>query len=185
MLGPPDRGGLEAQKLAKIAESKRPLERRRWLGYWQGSSQPRRRRERDSPGCVDIQRQCGPLRMSARSGRQSTSGTSALLELRLKWACSPICPPRVCASSSREQSFSLVHCLWLAWRCFVGFFGFGLARSLGFMWGMFLCPCGSGFGIPKLVRRAGSHAPYRPGRIDIARLCFRGQKPRACGRETT
>ena len=130
-------------------------------------------------------RHCGPLRIWAGSGPQSSSRTSALPKLRLKWACSPICPLRVCASSSREQSFSLVRCLWRAWPCFVGFFGFGLARCLGFVWVTNKCPYGSGSGIPKLVRRAGNHAPYRPGRIDITRLCVGGQKPRACGRATT
>ena len=46
-------------------------------------------------------------------------------------------------------------------------------------------PYGSGYGIPKLVRRAGNHAPSRPRRIDIVRLCFGGRKPMACGRATT
>ena len=49
----------------------------------------------------------------------------------------PYFPQRVCASSSTEQSFSLVRCLWFAWQCFAGFFGCGLARRLGFVWGTY------------------------------------------------
>ena len=124
MLGPPGRGGLGPaehmrRSLPRSRNSSRHLERCRWLKYSQGSKLLGRRRERDSPRCVDIMRQCGPLRISAGLGRQSSSCTSALPRLRLKWPCSPICPPGVCASSSREHGCSLVRCLWLAWRCFV------------------------------------------------------------------
>ena len=67
MLGPPDRGGLgPAERMRRSwprsRNSKRPLERRRWLGYWQGSWRPERRRDRDSPHCEGIMRQCGPQR---------------------------------------------------------------------------------------------------------------------------
>ena len=122
-------------------------------------------------------RRCGPLRISAGSGRPSSSCTSALPRLRLRWACSPICPLRICASSWRERSFNLVCCLWLAWRFFVGSFGFGLASCLASVWGMYHCLYGSGSGIPKLVRRVGSHGPYHPGRIDTERPCLDGSKP--------
>ena len=110
-------------------------------------------------------RRCGPLRISAGLDRQSSSCTSALPKLRLRWAFSPTCPLRVCASSLREQSSSLVHCLWLAWQCFVGSFGFALVRCMASVWGMYHCRYGS----PRLVRRAGNRGPYRLGRIDIVR----------------
>ena len=89
-------------------------------------------------------RQCGPLRTSAGSGRRYSNCTCALPKLRLRWVCNPTCPQRVCASSSRELSFSLVHCVWLAWQCLAGFFGYGLVKCLRSAWGMCQSPCGSG-----------------------------------------
>ena len=49
MLGPPNRGGLgPAERMRRRwprwRNSRRPLERRRWLGYWQDSWRPERRR---------------------------------------------------------------------------------------------------------------------------------------------
>ena len=130
-------------------------------------------------------RQCRPLRTSAGSGRRCSSCTSALPKVHLRWVCNPIYPQRVCAYSSRELSFSLVHCLWLAWQCLAGFFGCGLVRCLGSAWGMCQSRYGFGSGIPKLVKRAGSLVLSHPGRIDIGKPCFTGQRPRACGRVTT
>ena len=130
-------------------------------------------------------RQCGPLRTSAVSGRRYSNCTSALPKLHLRWVCNPTYPQRVGASSSRGLSFSLMHCIWLAWQCLAGFFGCGLVRCLGSAWGMCQSRCGSGSGIPKLVKRAGGLALSRPGRIDIVRPCFTGQRPRTCGRMTT
>ena len=45
--------------------------------------------------------------------------------------------------------------------------------------------CGPGSGTPKLVKRDGSLALSRPGRIDIVRPYFAGQRPRACCLMTT
>ena len=75
-------------------------------------------------------------------------------------------------------------CLWLAWRFFVGSFGFGLARCLTSVWGMYQCHYGSGSGIPKLVRGACGHGPYRPARIDTKRPRLDGPRLRACERAT-
>ena len=189
MLGPPDRGGLGPaehmrRSWQRSRNSKRPLERRRWLGYWQGSWRPERRRERDILHCEGIMRQCGPLRTSAGSGLRCSSCTSALPKLHLRLVCSPIYPQRVCAYLSRGPSFSLVHCLWLAWQCLAGFFGCGLVRCLGSAWGLCQSRYGFGSGIPKLVKRASTLALSRPGRIDIVKPYFTGRRPRACGQVT-
>ena len=190
MLGPTDRGGLgPAERMRRSwprsRSSRRPLERRRRLGYWQDSWRLERRQERGSPRYEGIMRQCGPLRTSAGSGRRYSSCKSELPKPRLNRVCNPTHPQSVCASSSRELSFSLVHCLWLAWQCLARFFGYGLVKCLGSAWGMYQSPCGYGSGTPKLVKRAGSLDLSCPGRIDIERPCFAGQRPRACGPMTT
>ena len=64
MLGAPDPGGLGAAELMRriwprSQNSRRPLQRRRWLSSWQ----PGRRREKDNPRCVDTMRRCEPLRI--------------------------------------------------------------------------------------------------------------------------
>ena len=130
-------------------------------------------------------RQCGSLRTSAGLGRRYSSCTSGLPKVHLKWVCKPTCPKKVCASSSRELRIGLVHCLWLAWRCLAGFFGYGLAKCLGSAWGMYKSAYGYGSGTPKVMKRAGRPGPSFPGRIAIERPCFARQRPRACGPMTT
>ena len=129
-------------------------------------------------------RRYGPPKILDGSGLSSNSSTSALPTLHLRWASNPICPLRVCASSWRERHSNLVRCLWLAWRFSVGFFGFGLAKYLASVWGMYHCSHGCGSGTPKLVRRAGSQGPYRHGWIVTKSPCLDGLRPKTCEQAT-
>ena len=99
-----------AQKLAKIAEFQEASGETSLAGVpaeflaakaeaGERQSTLRGHKARDNPPCVDIMQRCEPLRISDGLGLSSINSTSALRMLRLRWASSPICPLRVCASS--------------------------------------------------------------------------------------
>ena len=189
MLGRPHRGGLgpaerTRRNWPRSRNSRRPLERRRWLGCSRNSWQPGWKQARDSPRCVDTMRRCALLRISGELGLSFINYTSALRRLRLRWASSPTFPLRVCASLWRELSCNLVCCLWPVWQSFVGFFGSGLVKSLVYVWWMchYLSRCCSG--IPKLVRRGGNLNRSRHGRMVSERPCCGGRRPNVCERAT-
>ena len=94
--------------------------------------------------------------------RPSSSCTSALPSLHLRWAYSPICLLRVCASSWRKRSSSLVCCLWLAWRFFVVSFGFGVGEVSGLRMGDVSLPLWLRFWNSKSAEEGWQSRPISP-----------------------
>ena len=55
-----------------------------------------------------------------------------------------------------------MHCLWLAWRLSVGFFGLGVAKCLASVPGMYHCLYGSGFWNSKTGEEGLQSRPISP-----------------------
>ena len=187
MLGLPSRGGLGPAERTRRSSPRsqnyrRPLERRRLLGYWRISWQPRRRQGGDGPPCVGIMRRCGPLKISDGLGLSSNSRTRALCRLRPGWASTPICPLWGCAPWWRELSCSLVHCRWLVWQYSVGFCGSGLIKFWLASRGCIIFALESR--IRRRERRGGSHNHSPHGRMDSGMPYSDGPRPRDCEQAT-